>query len=186
MKRCLHCNDILMQWSKEPNYLFVKRRFCHKGHAKTFNAGSPLDRLYKNSIPEPNSGCWLWLLSVDHHGYGQININGKYERANRLSWRVFYGAIPAGLLVLHKCDMPCCVNPEHLFLGTDLDNNRDMHKKKRHVQFSGEKLPQSKLTEASVREIRASTADTMTLARKYGVSRSTIRSVVRLITWKEA
>ena len=83
------------------------------------------NRIEANSIPEPNSGCWLWLLSCDHSGYGNISILGRKFSAHRVSWAAFNNAIPAGACVLHRCDVPCCVNPDHLWLGTHSDNMRD-------------------------------------------------------------
>ena len=85
------------------------------------------ERFERNFIPEPNSGCWLWLLSLCN-GYGRIYDlqNKRGALAHRLSWEIHRGAIPSGLWVLHKCDVRSCVNPDHLFLGTGLDNMTDM------------------------------------------------------------
>jgi hypothetical protein len=76
-------------------------------------------------IPEPNSGCWLWLGSTDKLGYGKVNVGGHYL-AHRLAYADTVGPIPDGMLVLHRCDMPSCVNPEHLYVGDDQDNMDDM------------------------------------------------------------
>lgn len=81
-------------------------------------------------IPEPNSGCWLWLAS-DHRGYGCFKLGShRYGGfvtiyAHRVSWLLSGRALPAVARVLHKCDTPPCVNPDHLFLGSMADNNRD-------------------------------------------------------------
>src|SRR6266550_5872844 len=72
--------------------------------------------------------CWEWLGSRSK-GYGRITINCGTELAHRISWIVHIGPIPAGLNVLHHCDNPCCVNPSHLFVGTQTDNNRDCSSK---------------------------------------------------------
>lgn len=76
--------------------------------------------------------CWLWIASVgSNNGYGCIKFEGKTQQAHRVSWKLRHGEIPAGMLVLHRCDIPLCVNPEHLFLGTQSDNMRDCRDKGR-------------------------------------------------------
>lgn len=76
-------------------------------------------------IPEPNSGCWLWIASVNNDGYGFFGMGGRTMSAHRASWILHRGAIPKGKYVLHKCDVRQCVNPDHLYLGTQFDNMRD-------------------------------------------------------------
>jgi hypothetical protein len=76
-------------------------------------------------MPEPNSGCWLWLGGTDRLGYGKVNVQGHFL-AHRLAYAETHGDIPEGLLVLHKCDVPSCVNPDHLYIGDDQDNMNDM------------------------------------------------------------
>ena len=74
--------------------------------------------------PVTETGCWIWT-GAELKGYGRMVVNGKYLRAHRISWELYRGPIPDGLLVLHHCDVPACVNPDHLYLGSDLDNMRD-------------------------------------------------------------
>lgn len=90
------------------------------------------ERFYKKISPDPNSGCWLWIGAAFNHGYGQMRINGKIKSAHRASWEIHNGDIPNDLFVCHKCDVKLCVNPDHLFLGTNSDNMKDMNDKKRH------------------------------------------------------
>lgn len=87
----------------------------------------------KNSYKTIANGCWEWIGSCSHNGYGRMYLpeTKKVEQAHRVSWKIFKGAIPNGLLVLHKCDNPPCINPEHLFLGTYKDNSDDKIKKGR-------------------------------------------------------
>lgn len=86
-------------------------------------------------MPEPNSGCWLWTGALTTAGYGQFPGRGAAFRsrlAPRISYQLFRGPIPSGACVLHTCDVRCCVNPDHLWLGTHLDNQQDKCRKGRH------------------------------------------------------
>ena len=84
------------------------------------------ERFDDNVIPEPMSGCHLWIGCVNRYGYGKIRVNGRQIAASRAAWIAAKGAIPPGLWVLHRCDNPPCVNPDHLFLGDRTANTRDM------------------------------------------------------------
>jgi len=135
--------------------------------------------------PAPK-GCHLWTATVGSHGYGQIEVDGKVELAHRIAWELKNnGPVPDGQCVLHHCDNPPCVNPNHLFLGTNADNVRDRDKKNR--QARGEQLPQHKLTDDDVRQIRRDYADDMTpkeIAKKFGVLPPAIYKVLRGVNWK--
>src|SRR6185369_2192030 len=83
-------------------------------------------------IPVPEAGCWLWLGTIKAKGYGGFTVvKGESQRAHRVSWIITHGKIPEGMCVLHKCDTRSCVNPDHLFLGTNDDNVKDRGKKDR-------------------------------------------------------
>lgn len=92
---------------------------------------SILERFESYISPEPNSGCWLWTASLDRKGYGHMVVDGRLMPAHRLAYERYVGPIPAGLLACHKCDVRCCVNPDHLFIGTHADNMQDMVRKGR-------------------------------------------------------
>ena len=103
------------------------------------------ERFQTKYIPEPNTGCWLWMADVDQKGYGRFSLNGgKRVKAHRFSWKVHNGEIPEeldgqdyrGPCILHSCDNPTCVNPHHLFVGTQFDNIKDMIQKGRHWRVS--------------------------------------------------
>lgn len=87
-------------------------------------------------MPEPNTGCWIWLAHCYKNGYGQFHIKRHPHLAHRISYTLFRGEIPGGMFVCHQCDMPQCVNPEHLFLGTHEENMDDARKKGRKYNFT--------------------------------------------------
>lgn len=146
---------------------------------------SLLERFEERYIPEPNSGCFLWTGVSHGNGYGGMtDENRKNAYAHRVSWRLFRGEIPKGLWVLHKCDTPCCVNPDHLFLGTGADNHRDMMEKGRQNIPFGERHHCAKLTVQQVLEIRLSKDRGTALALKYGVDKSTVYKIRDGKKWK--
>jgi hypothetical protein len=142
----------------------------------------------------PKDGCWEWLASKDECGYGMIKRGGygraghSVMRAHILSWVLYNGPIPSGLCVLHKCDNPKCVNPEHLFLGTKADNNHDRDKKGRHIAFHGVEHPMHKLTNIDVKNIRKSYSkqkrNGVTIAKQYNINSSTLYGIVNYKIWK--
>ena len=101
-------------------------------------------------VEDASTGCWVWQGASHVKGYGYIKIpkTRKQIPAHRLSYLIHVGDIPDGKCVLHKCDNPPCVNPDHLFIGTKLDNAMDMVKKMRHCY--GERQGSHKLTEKEV------------------------------------
>jgi hypothetical protein len=130
----------------------------------------------------PIAGCWLWTASTFENGYGMLIVNKKSCTTHRLAWKIFKGEIPNGMCVLHKCDVRCCVNPDHLFLGTYADNNKDCKAKGRHTK--GSMMGTAKLTEEQVASIRSSRNTQKQLAAQYGVSQSLISLILVGKIWK--
>lgn len=141
---------------------------------------------------EDKEGCWLWTGSTFDDGYGAFFIDGNNRRAHRVSYVLHVGEIPSGALVCHRCDVPRCVNPSHLFLGSNADNMADKVAKGRQARgvatrpetrARGERCGLRKLTEADVLQIRASDMSFRELGRRFGVDRKTIRLIVARKTW---
>lgn len=132
--------------------------------------------------------CWLWTAAKDQKGYGKLQVGTmkrpRYVVASRLSWEIHEGPIPPGIFVLHRCDEPSCVRPDHLFLGRAADNAADKVRKGR--QTKGSRNPSAKLTEAQVAEIKAmdwGITSQAAVARRYGVSHVAIWKIVNGKTW---
>lgn len=134
------------------------------------------DMIIDRSEIVTETGCWLWNRGCStKHRYGIMYLQGSMRYAHRLAWIAFKGHIPSDKFVCHKCDVPSCVNPDHLFLGTHQDNMADMARKgRRRHKSCGARAGRAVLTEAQVREIRADTRGPRELARLYGVTHPTI------------
>ena len=133
-----------------------------------------------------SEGCWEWNAYKNSDGYGVIWIIERVQKAHRVAYQLYVGEIPEGMCVCHRCDNPSCVNPEHLFLGTNADNVRDRDNKGRDANRCGEKNGRAKLTEAQVVEIRERMGGGergVDLARQFGVTRDEILKIFRRISW---
>lgn len=137
--------------------------------------------------------CWEWLGSKAPDGYSKFLVKHKSTNAHRTAYELFYGPIPEhgshhGICVLHKCDNRGCVNPHHLFLGTQGDNIRDMlSKNRRKKTYLGEDNPAARLTEKQVKEIRKYLQCNVSMAhlsRVYGVGKTTISHIKYKETWQ--
>lgn len=143
----------------------------------------PLDERFKSRYtPIPESGCWIWEGALVD-GYGAIDDEaGNGKRAHRVSWELQYGTIPQGAQVLHRCDIRCCVNPAHLFLGSNKDNIVDKVNKKRCAK--GEVHSRAKLTNAQVRSIYTDTRPIKVIAEEHGVIYGTVYAIKHGYNWK--
>lgn len=143
------------------------------------------DKLENWYMPIPESGCWVWMGALAAFGYGNIiDENGKNMGAHRASYIFHKGQIPEGMCVLHRCDVPACINPSHLFLGTKKDNIHDMWGKNRDNHAKGERAATAKLTSKDVVEIRNSDLKNHELAKLYGVTDSAIHAIKNRVNWK--
>lgn len=146
-------------------------------------------------------GCWFWGGTWNpRSGYGIFKAQGHQLGAHRVSWMVFRGPIPDGLQVLHKCDTRCCINPNHLFVGTQDDNIKDAVSKGRMASGDrnasrtkpeclkrGSEHGLAKLNEAKILEIRGLFTEGIgnyRISKRYGVCKKTIQQIRRRNTWR--
>lgn len=196
---CENCGKLLIR---------QQRRFCSKrclGLKIAPHESLPLEdrfwaKVNKNgpiSDSAPHLGaCWLWTAASASDGRGTVHVgtsrrDRRMQTAPQVAWELLVSAIPDGLYALHHCDVPACVRADpdplvsHLFLGTKTDNAQDRDTKNR--QARGTRLPQAKLTDLTVIEIRGLYAggrfDQQALADRYGVSQTNISQIVRRLTW---
>ncbi len=147
--------------------------------------------LDRQSIPEPNSGCFLWLGASKAAGYGHLNDGERYVGAHRLAYELNVGAIPDGHVVRHRCDTPQCINPAHLECGTVWDNTHDTIRRgrARRGRFPGEANPSAKLTVADVAIIRASPrfyGSRTELAKRFNCTTAQIGNILAGRAWHGA
>lgn len=136
-----------------------------------------------NRFTRRTDGCWLWVGTRDNWGYGLVRYEGRSTfKAHRASWLLHRGPLTPGMWVLHSCDNPACVNPEHLRLGNHQQNIDDMVSRRRHAH--GTRGAKAKVTDADVLAIRASTESAKALAARYSVSPAAIYSILRRKSWK--
>jgi len=143
------------------------------------------ERFEKKVLKKEENECWEWQGAIGSSGYGVIDeIPGKQIGSHRASWLIYRGQIPEGIHVLHTCDNRKCVNPNHLFLGTLLDNTQDCNLKGR--QAKGEKNGKSKLTEADVRQILLldKSFTNTCIARRFNVGADVISRIRSRKAWK--
>lgn len=154
---------------------------------------SVAERFHDKYEPIPWTGCWVWTAATKEHGYGVLGRGKRSQgliKAHRLSFLLHKGKIPRGQVVMHECNNPSCVNPDHLKAGTRKENQQYMVKCNRHKtpDNRGEKAKWSKLNEAAAREIlnayATKTKGTGTeLAKKFNVSRSAIYEIWNGKNW---
>jgi hypothetical protein len=207
---CLVCHAPFTR--KPSDFLNDNGKYCSKacyGHATSQRASADLAARFWSRVNKTDT-CWLWTGYVQAYGYGTLIIDKRMQMAHRVSYEMAYGPILPGLFCLHHCDTPACVRPDHLFLGTQGDNMRDMVSKNRHFAVThperqargdqsgprlhpermarGEQHVRAKLTEAQVREIRQLHATGQwsygRLCIHFGVHKTTIALIIQRKNWK--
>ncbi len=128
------------------------------------------------------AGCWEWTGARDRDGYGQTRIGMKRVKAHRKAWEILHGPIPAGLHVLHRCDNPPCVRPDHLWIGTERDNQHDKWAKGRGVLRHGLKFSPEQIRDIRIR-YATGTIRQRDLASEYNTDQATISEVIRRKTY---
>ncbi len=130
---------------------------------------------------DPNGGCWLWNAGQVTFGYGAFTWKRRSKLAHRIAYEEFVGPIPDGMFVCHKCDVPQCCNPAHLFLGTQQDNMTDMGLKGRKVSFRGEAHAMAKISDAQAAELRRRGQrgeHPIDLGEEFGMSRQNAARII--------
>ena len=151
--------------------------------------GMKIDRFDSKWMAVTECGCHLWTAAVNKSGYGKFATNdNRWALAHRVAYERAYGKIPEGFLICHKCDTPSCVNPEHLFVGTHVDNSQDREMKSRGRQQCGEKHGRSKLNESDVIQLRelvkSKTMTSYAAGKKFGINSKTVRDIASGKLWK--
>jgi len=141
----------------------------------------------KVAITANPNNCWIWKGAKSSGGYGCFGYNGKIYTASRLAYQFHYGDYDQSLLVCHKCDVRHCCNPNHLFLGTNVDNMQDMLKKGRNKAYLGESNFKSKIKNENVFEmisLRQSGLSYPEIGKRYGISPEQVSNICRRKNWK--
>lgn len=156
----------------------------------------PEERFHNSYIPEALSGCWIWIgRPQGSNGYGRIKVGDRHMPAHRYSYAMHVGVIPDGMLVCHRCDVPLCVNPTHLFLGTNSENNADKMRKGRQARGpmlamaisrgarKGEAAHNNKLRREDVLRIFSDSRPQRAIAADFGVSQMLVFKIKRKEAW---
>ncbi len=170
MKICKHCGKEFLPHKK------ARHSYC-----------SDYCRFWDNvDIRKPDE-CWQWRMHKIYTGYGYFTLKNRPIRTNRISWIFSYGDIPDGLFVLHHCDNPSCCNPNHLFLGTQMDNMHDMISKGHKVVKTGSSNFHAKLSEDDILNIRTMYSNGIyqkDIAKQFGICQQSVSLIVNRINWK--
>lgn len=192
-KICSKCKipKIAIEFNKDKDYkdgLFThckqcvsEKRFARKVVQLSNIPQRTADKFFQNT--EKTEYCWIWRGKTLPKGYGTFVLNSVIILAHRFSYFYHFGVLPNDLLVCHHCDNPCCVNPKHLFLGTQADNLRDMAKKNRR---KGEKHYNAKLNNQKVLDIRLRFTNgeaAKNLAKEFDIKQTYFYDIINRKVW---
>lgn len=155
-----------------------------------FGKRPPEERFHKSYVPEPNTGCWLWLYGGFKAGYGEFHVNLERQNAyaHRYSYEIHKGEIPKGMVVRHQCDQPACVNPDHLILGTKKQNSEDMVRRRR--SRAGMNNPKAKINDSiviAIKEMYLNGGVTQyDVAEKFSIDQAMVSRILNGKAWKTA
>ena len=184
-KVCRQCGVMFERTSADGQKRWSERKYCSHSCARAARCRPLPERMWARTDTSGGANaCWEWQgYRHPTRGYGQIGIGTRAAgigETHRVAWEVTHGPIPDGMFVCHKCDNPPCVNPAHLFLGTNADNVADMVAKGRGAK--GFRLPHTKLSDEQVREIRelwnARVASQAAIAARFGISQGHVSGIV--------
>lgn len=180
---CQNCSKTFL--AKRSVVAIGQAKFCNRACYLVGRITPPEIRFWK--FVQKTESCWLWTGNKSNWNYGLFKAGEKDTYSHRFSWILHHGPIPEGMCVLHRCDNPPCINPDHLFLGTFADNTHDMHKKGRANTSKGSQHCHAKLTESQVAEIRRRYAlgniTQSELGAEFGVHRVSIRRIIKRKVW---
>ena len=171
-RSCEHCRKIFETTKRAA-------RFCCRVCARHSRINDPSKQFFAYVEVDLSTKCWNWTGHIHKTGYGVY----RSESAHRFSFEQSFGAIPDGMMALHRCDNRRCVNPAHLFIGTAKDNSDDMYAKGRARPARGEDIASSKLTSAEVLAIREDALVAKEIASKYGISRTLVYLIRKKKVW---
>lgn len=184
-KPCSVCGVEMQKSPKTSAAKWATQLFCsHACHNESRKGVAPeeaADALIRRTQGDEPDGCHNWTGPVQKDGYGTLTFAGKKLKAHRLAYITWVGEIGSGMSVCHRCDNRLCINPRHLFLGTNADNTADRNQKGR--QAKGASSGRAKLTEADVLYIRSSSESYAALAARFNVGQTAISNIKARRSW---